>query len=151
MKIERYEDLSQHVKDAIAYQPAGLQGVPMPQLADEHVSFRFEAELIGGHVHVKVRASHRHPSVQADHARGLCGELVMAPEEWVVWRRAIDRLNDDPPILGLYLFNGRSKRIAPAPARYLTHGPTAQPGDDPWPVTRHDGQFIDVTEEGFGG
>lgn len=60
------------------------------RIADRHVSFLFEAEQIGGHVHVKVRAASRVLSVQVNQSRGLCGELTMAPEEWLLLRKALE-------------------------------------------------------------
>lgn len=57
-----------------------------------HVSFLFEARQLGGHVHVKVRAAHRIPSVQVNHSRGLCGELTMAPEEWAMFKAALEQV-----------------------------------------------------------
>lgn len=62
---------------------------------DEHVSFLFEARQVGGHVHVKVRAAHRHPSVQVNHSRGLCGELTFAPEEWALLSQVL--ADAEPP------------------------------------------------------
>ena len=52
------------------------------RVADRHVAFRFEWQLQGGHVHIKVRAASRHLSAQVNHSRGLCGELTMTPDEW---------------------------------------------------------------------
>lgn len=59
-----------------------------------HTSFLFDAELIGGHVHVKVRAATRIPSAQVDHSRGLCGTLVMEPAEWLLLRETFIRTAD---------------------------------------------------------
>lgn len=41
------------------------------------ISLSFEPHLIGGHCHVKVRAGQ--PG-----SRGLCGELIMRPDEWAL-------------------------------------------------------------------
>ncbi len=99
---------------------------------DKHVSVLFEAELRGGHVHVKVRAATRHPSVQVDHSRGLCGELVFAPAEWLLLHHA---LRDAPRSVEAYLMeradngSGRAVKLAGA-------------GPD---VSDHDGQqFIEL-------
>lgn len=65
--------------------------------ADKHTSFLFEAELVGGHVHVKVRAATRGHSVQVDHSRALCGSLIMWPEEWFLLRQVLERAETPDP------------------------------------------------------
>lgn len=56
---------------------------------DEHpISFLFQPELRGGHVHVRVRAGNR-PS------RALAGELVFRPQEWAT----LERLLEGPPVI----------------------------------------------------
>lgn len=97
------------------------------RVTDSHTSFKFEAELLGGHVHVKVRAATRHPSVQVDHSRGLCGTLVMAPEEWLLLRRALRSMRLDGPLW--MLKDGSGRLVAQA-------GPL---------VSDHDGQnWVDI-------
>lgn len=70
-----------------------------PIVVDTHTSFLFDAELLGGHVHVKVRAATRVPSVEVDHSRGLCGTLVMSPVEWLLLRAALECVDVDHPSL----------------------------------------------------
>lgn len=110
---------------------------------DLHVSLLFEARLEGGHVHVKVRAAARHPSVQVNHSRGLSGELVFRPEEWLMLRAILeagaacadDWTNADLPRA---FFDGRGKVLAPAGIGYEPAGPD------------HDGQrVVEFTEVGF--
>jgi len=67
------------------------------RIADRHISFLFEAEQVGSHVHVKVRAASRVLSVQVNHSRGLCGELTMTPEEWLLLRKALESAETPGP------------------------------------------------------
>lgn len=62
----------------------------------EHpISFAFEPEVRGDHVHVRVRAGLRG-------MRALSGELVFRPEEWASLRVALSVANDDAARLALY-------------------------------------------------
>lgn len=105
------------------FRPADMRDGP----PDKHVSVLFEAELIGAHVHVRVRAATRHPSVQVDHSRGLCGELVFVPAEWLLLHHALRAIGAHPP--EAYLVerrdggHGRVTKIAGA-------GPEASEHDD---------------------
>lgn len=92
--------------------------MPIGRGPDSHTSFKFEAELIGGHVHVKVRAGTRHPSVQVDHSRGLCGELVMSPGEWLLFRAMLDLARTPNP---LWLMDRGGKYLAPAGPPWSFH------------------------------
>lgn len=74
---------------------------------------------MGGHVHVKVRAASRNPSVQVDHSRGLCGELVMEPGEWLLLRAALED-SGLPPWLWT-LEDHRAKLHAPAGPHVSLH------------------------------
>lgn len=85
----------------------------------KHVSFKFEAELLGGHVHVKVRAATRHTSVQVDHSRGLCGELVMAPGEWLLFRHTLLTAYEHEPVW--VRDGGRAQVFVPAGPDYSYH------------------------------
>lgn len=110
---------------------------------DRHVSFLWEARLEGGHVHVKVRAASRHPSVQVNHSRGLAGELVLRPDEWLLLERALRHANEctmarsSEPRLR-YWDGSFGQCVAPAGFGYEPEGPD------------HDGQvFMEITEEGI--
>lgn len=66
---------------------------------DRHVAFLFEWQTKGAHVHVKVRAASRHPSVQVNHSRGLSGELVFARDEWILFREVLERAATPGPTM----------------------------------------------------
>ena len=97
--------------------PADMPG--RDRAPDLHVSIKFEAELLGAHVHIKVRAAHRIPSVQVDHSRGLCGELTMAPEEWLLLRAALLAMPLPEP-LWLTVRN-MARKVGPACPEFSDH------------------------------
>lgn len=56
--------------------------------AEHPISFRFESELQGAHVHVTVRAGLRG-------MRALSGTLVFRPEEWAAFRDVLGQAHPD--------------------------------------------------------
>jgi hypothetical protein len=79
-----------------------------------HVSFLFEYRLEGAHIHVKVRSASRHLGAQVNHSRGLCGELVMSNEEWVMLRKALAAAPLPGPVWTRSTPAGRQFLCAPA-------------------------------------
>jgi hypothetical protein len=102
--------------------PPDMEGIDREP--DLHVSVVFEAELIGGHVHVTVRAAARDPSVQVDHSRGGAGKLVFRPEEWAMLSAALSSIKEPAPIWLAVNHGGltRAKKIAPAGVASLHQG-----------------------------
>jgi hypothetical protein len=77
--------------------PADLpQDVNRPAV-DRHTSFLFEAQQMGKHVHVKVRAATRGHDLHADHSRALLGTLAMLPEEWFLLRSVLEAADTPGP------------------------------------------------------
>lgn len=77
------------------------------RVADTHTSILFDARMDGGHVRVKVRAATRGLTVQVDHSRALCGELVMKPEEWLLLRAVLAEAETPGPLWMLRDNRGR--------------------------------------------
>lgn len=67
--------------------PPNTPGADRPP--DLHVGFLFDAVLLGGHVHVKVRAATRRPETNVNEDRPGCGTLIMDPGEWLLLRDAL--------------------------------------------------------------
>lgn len=112
------------------------------RIADKHTAFLFEAEYVGAHVHVKVRAATRILSAQVNHSRGLCGELVMAPAEWVLFKKALEGAPTPGPT---WVRDGASAMI------YIGAGhPALEDCVPPEVETDHDQQrFITIDEAVF--
>lgn len=56
---------------------------------DLYVNFKLEPRLVGGHVHVKVRAKACAVELVSHQSRGLCGELVMTQDEWAMFEELV--------------------------------------------------------------